>query len=445
MPRRVALVHMPGWPLGEERFLLPGNMLFAAGLLQAADMDVRVLDYSHPEALTRPAAAWQALRAETTWWKRRQASRDFDRILNEWRDAIIEDIVAWGADTILFFADDAPSGKQVRHAADTARKRLPHVQLFACGPGMPMTGTPWIPWQASDFLVSQEAPLAKFGDMDLAEIDLPASLYDSGKFNILPVAPARSGFHGSWDTPAFRGQLTGHLTRHRPGTAIWLEEPTTPRELFELSDRTVLRHPAPIAMVARPRAGISPALANLLRGSGCLVIEIDALTGSQRLLEDVYGVDFSVRDIRDLARTCREAGIRIVLRFSAPCCWDDRHTFAECERLAEQCGCVGVSVAGAESHDSSVGIPGVPSPVDLERHLEAAGIPTGLRGWHIVAATAAGYAGREHRWIRQFRQHLLEGDLESVKSWITTCNRGLSHLSSATDSAVTSRLHAVAN
>ena len=445
MPHRVALVHIPGWPLQELSFLLPGDMVFAAGLLRAAGVRVHLLDYGTPSALAGPAAAWQMLRTEAGWWQRRRAHHKLEVVLKEWRDKVIDEITAWGPDEILFFARDSASWLQARRIAETVHRRLSHIRLSAYGPVMPEHETLWKLWRAAEFSASRNLTLASCSETDGVDIETPACLYDSGKFSILPVAPRHSGFNEDQDAAEFRRKLSRDILRLRPGSAVWLAEDGGLQEWGELSERMIRRQATACSITIRPRSGMPSVMAELLRITGCVAVEIDALTGSQRLLEDVYSADFSVRDTRELARACREAGMRVLLRFASPGCWDDRHTFAECERLAEQCGCTGVSVAGTDSLYTPAPVSGIPLPSALEHYLATAGFPTGVRGWHIIAAVAAGYNGQENRWLRQFRQCLQDGDMDSLKSWIVICNRGLPRLTPAADGAIKGRLEAAAN
>ena len=445
MPHRVTLVHITGWPLEEQIFLLPGEMILAAGLLKTAGIGVQVLDYGTPTALAQPAAAWQILQSEVNWWKRRRAFREFEATLKAWRDSAISEIIDWEPNDILFFAQGKTAWQQVRRMAETIHRYFPHIRVSGCGPGIPPEETLWKLWRPAEFLASRCKTLAGSTKWDMLESEAPACLYDSGKLSILPVVPERTVFHELQDIAEFRRRLSDNMLRFRPGTALWLEKSVGLKECFDLSEQIVRRHSAVLSVTVRPRMGMPPVVAGLLRNIGCLAVEIDALTGSQRLLEDVYGVDFSVRDTRELAHACLDAGMRVLLRFASPSCWDDRHTFAECERLSEQCGCAGVSVAGTDIPNPETAVSGIPRPADLESHLESAGIPTGLRGWHMIAAAAAGYGGRENRWLRHFRQSLREGDIDSLKSWIVICNRGLSRLAPAADTATGARLEAAAN
>ncbi len=75
------------------------------------------------------------------------------------------------------------------------------------------------------------------------------------------------------------------------------------------------------------------AAASALASSGCRSICFSVDTGSQRLLEDFYGRNFSVSEIERVVCAYRKAGIFVTLRCTFPCPMDDYHTRAETLRL----------------------------------------------------------------------------------------------------------------
>jgi len=76
-----------------------------------------------------------------------------------------------------------------------------------------------------------------------------------------------------------------------------------------------------------------PAAAAALTASGCRCICFSVDTGSQRLLEDFYGRNFSVSEIERAVCAYRKAGIFVTLRCTFPCPMDDYHTRSETLRL----------------------------------------------------------------------------------------------------------------
>lgn len=76
-----------------------------------------------------------------------------------------------------------------------------------------------------------------------------------------------------------------------------------------------------------------PAAAAALATSGCQSICFSVDTGSQRLLEDFYGHNFSVSEIERAVCACRKAGAFVTLHCTFPCPMDDYHTRSETMRL----------------------------------------------------------------------------------------------------------------
>jgi len=442
MPQRVALIHVPGWPL-QERSLLPCvEMILAAGLLRASGTAVCMRDYATLSALSEPATAWINSRLEAGWWRRQRASREFHRIWLEWCQKIAGHIAEWGPNEVIFFAADNSAWHTARRVATFLLSLLPHTLIFGHGTRLPVSW-PWKHWRIEDFLNSQQATLSCVLEKISTGDEFLTTFPDEGKFSVVPLDAGRAGLHGPSDAAVFRRWLLNTVIQNCNGSAVWIEEPVPVQELLQLCMSYFRKIPAAHAVTLYPDRNISPATVRILQGAGCRAVEILALSGSQRILEDVYRTNFSVRDVRELAETCRAAGLKVLLRYAAPCCWDDRHTFDEARRLAEQCACSGISVAGDGRNESAE--QGSPSRKNLLAYLENTGIPTELRGWHLVAAEAAGFSGREIWWLNRIRESLECSDIATLHTEIRNVREGLAHISAARQSVAVSRLEAVAN
>lgn len=442
MPQRVALIHVPGWPL-QERSLLPcGEMILTAGLLRASGTTVCMRDYATLSALSEPATAWINSRLEAGWWRRQRASREFHRIWLDWCQKIARHISEWGPNEVIFFAADNSAWHTARRTATFLLQLLPHTQIFGLGIRQPVSW-PWKHWRTDDFLNGQQVSLPCALKNILPDNEFLSILAEEGKFSVVPLGAGQAGLHNPCDAAAFRHWLLRAAVQNRNGLAVWIREPVPAQELLQLCMSYFRRIPAAHAVTLYPDRNISPATVRILQGAGCRAVEILALSGSQRILEDVYRADFSVRDVRELAETCRAAGLKVLLRYAAPCCWDDRHTFDEARRLAEQCACAGISVAGDNCNERAD--QGSPSRKNLLAYLENTGIPTGLRGWHLVAAEAAGFSGREIWWLNRIRESLECSDIATLHTEIRNVREGLAHISAARQSVAVSRLEAVAN
>ncbi len=85
----------------------------------------------------------------------------------------------------------------------------------------------------------------------------------------------------------------------------------------------------------RPGHG-AEGIASLLEASGCCSVDFPLLTGSQRLIEDFFGMTHGVSQSRASLRACRTAGIFTSLELVYPCPMDDYHTRAETVLFLEQ-------------------------------------------------------------------------------------------------------------
>ncbi|HQE83736.1 MAG TPA: hypothetical protein PLM14_12115 [Candidatus Hydrogenedentes bacterium] len=92
--------------------------------------------------------------------------------------------------------------------------------------------------------------------------------------------------------------------------------------------------------VAYSRAGnlasANPALLKVLKASGCVSLSYRVGSGSQRLLRDYFGQNAGVSGIESLLRSCKDAGLIALARFTYPTPADDHHTRAETLRLLER-------------------------------------------------------------------------------------------------------------
>ncbi|MBI1318841.1 MAG: hypothetical protein GC168_07810 [Candidatus Hydrogenedens sp.] len=73
-----------------------------------------------------------------------------------------------------------------------------------------------------------------------------------------------------------------------------------------------------------------------LHASGCRTVSFDIPTGSQRLLEDFYGLNLGVSQIERNLHRCQHAQLHRVVNLTFPCPADDRHTSAETVRLVQR-------------------------------------------------------------------------------------------------------------
>ena len=201
---------------------------------------------------------------------------------------------------------------------------------------------------------------------DLAS--LPQAAYDAdtypglkgtGKIKVYTIEMSRGLPRPGYNAPLLPG-LTPLVRAKRPATLhkeLMAVHETTGARAFHFSGRgapsalqdglavLLTTHPFDIlysrsAAVAR----LDPARLPLLAASGCCAIDFQADTGSQRLLEDFYGNDFSVTLLEGALRACRNSGFYTAVHLTFPCPQDDRHTQAETLRIINRCRPDAVSI-----------------------------------------------------------------------------------------------------
>ena len=74
-----------------------------------------------------------------------------------------------------------------------------------------------------------------------------------------------------------------------------------------------------------------------LAHSGCRAVNFSLLTGSQRLLSDFYGEDWTISEAEAGLRACRASGLYVHTDFVFPCPADDYHSRSETFRLLRRC------------------------------------------------------------------------------------------------------------
>lgn len=78
-------------------------------------------------------------------------------------------------------------------------------------------------------------------------------------------------------------------------------------------------------------------LLSALAASGCRALGFSLLTGSQRLLSDFYGENWTISEVETCFRACRLLNFHRHARFVFPCPADDYHSRAETFRLLRRC------------------------------------------------------------------------------------------------------------
>lgn len=179
----------------------------------------------------------------------------------------------------------------------------------------------------------------------------PASA-TSGKVHLYTLEMSRGLPRPGYGMPD--GPLPGLAVRGKPPAALHDEIMALHRNAgaraFHLCGRgasagtqdalAVLLSAHPLGILYSRSAGVArfeTARLPVLAASGCCAVDFQVDTGSQRLIEDFYGHDFSVTPMEAVLRACRAAGIYTAVHLTFPCPQDDAHTQAETLRILRRC------------------------------------------------------------------------------------------------------------
>ncbi len=184
------------------------------------------------------------------------------------------------------------------------------------------------------------------------------------------------------------------------------------------------------AVTAKTRLG-------LLSASGCAAVDLPIFTGSQRLLDTHYHLNFTVTQVERLARAARFAGLFTSMHFTFPCSDDDYHTEDETVRIIRR------STPGSTviSHLPSQGTPdggllalefgpfrrrararARQQTIELEKKVRELNIAVGIDAATALVAGLAGYRGRETAFVEVAGLQLLSGDTTGLAETIEQVN-----------------------
>jgi len=132
-------------------------------------------------------------------------------------------------------------------------------------------------------------------------------------------------------------EMDGLRASHRGVNAFHVSAGTTDHEAVEhLSYELRGRSRTPFYSRTCSMEVVDTITPQALYASGCRSIGFDVPTGSQRLIEDFYGLNLGVSQIERNLQRCQRAQLQRVVNFTFPCPSDDRHTAAETVRLIKR-------------------------------------------------------------------------------------------------------------
>ena len=208
-------------------------------------------------------------------------------------------------------------------------------------------------------------------------------------------------------------------------------------------------------------ANAVPALFSGLKRAGCVAVEFQLDTGSQRLLDNMYGRGLKVSYAEKVAAAAHEHGLGVHMRLTFPTPEDDYHTRAETLRILSRTRPQGAPVDLPEIAETSdwqrdegaygfrnSGLPGgatFPLPADrwrtpggnlgpyspsqavqqvdtLRSDIESMGISTILSAKRTLMAEVAGAGLRPAAFAASFIEALGTGDMDWVRAMVARIN-----------------------
>ncbi|MCP4640136.1 MAG: hypothetical protein GY851_06880 [bacterium] len=322
-------------------------------------------------------------------------------------------------------------------------------------------------------------------------VDTYPALKGDGKLKLFTVEDSRGAWGasnalptsgtGHEDAPRHRVKPVsnvcdevGHMMAHHGAQVFRMSGPATPPEHVASVASALMTHGLRVVYSRTGHMGFgSPgqdpqALMRHLADSGCIAMDFDVATGSQRLLEDHYGRDTCVTEIETVLRASRKAGMFTGVRLTYPCPDDDYHTRAETVRMLlrtkPHAACVSLPDVlpgstwyhrallhgygiNAKHHFARALRCGAQFPLprdrwrttpftigrlsagqiissqeDLIRDIEERGISAQYSSALPLLACMTGHARTPRALVHDLRMQLVTGDVAAVADWVTRFN-----------------------
>lgn len=385
-----ALVYCPGSPFTLAPLFPQAELAHAARILEDAGQRPMVYDFGAPAFLQRlyPAelrgwlekeGAWKALRGRR---RRRTLNQACERQLGAATREAAATVARDDPAFVVLWMPSRSCAQAAFHMAAWLRRDRPRRPIFAAGPWavaheaalkeadsvfttvLPESLPPLDDGKEfSRRAVSADEwrmPLSIFGEAKRSPGALKEgagyaphvypALHEGHKLPMfsLPVTTATGGEQrGPLTVSALErlGDEAAGITRVTGSRAFWAElslEGTAHTEV--LADMLETRIPG-MMLACRVTPGATERDASLSRTGLLAALGLNLYSGSQRLIEDIYGLAFSVNETIALIRGCQQAGIPTAAHFQFPSAWDDYHTRAETVRLVGCAGPAGVTLA----------------------------------------------------------------------------------------------------
>ncbi len=184
-------------------------------------------------------------------------------------------------------------------------------------------------------------------------------------------------------------------------------------------------------------ARTSKARMGLMSSAGCVAVDVDLGSGSQRLLDTFYRRDFTVTEAERLMRASRFAGIFTAAHITYPCVEDDYHTEDETVRLIRRANPSSVVVsANAPAPAAAKGLlaqefgpfrrhlraRALKRAAALKEKIRELSIPLDIDAHTALLSGLAGFRGREVEFTELAGLQMLSGDATGLAETIERIN-----------------------
>ena len=466
MISKTVLVYVPGWPLRLDSFLPKADLARLAAREISLGRDALILDFGTPTALERfseelDAHARRMERASSggglEWLRSWNQRGRLAAVRGKWHRDLAAEIAEERPGKVVYLTETREEYREARSVAAQLHEVHPSALQTVCG-------------AHADGHVSHVAG----GDGLFEGVehvaapgpDAPLPVYDPAVYPALYAGDKLHQFTVSGNARRVAAEM-GQCQRLVPSRAFHVEDRGGMAAARDLASEVMgARLEVWYSRRLRPVQG-AEGIASLLEASGCRCADFPLLSGSQRLIEDFFGMTHGVSAARASLRACRAAGIFTSLELVYPCPWDDHHTRAETLLFMEQTLPDAVKVrfpelryggrwtaapkdfgfevtAGslarwAVAGDAPQFVPG-PSPRPYKMRGGAAardeseqdallaeaktrGAAPDMTAQEALLAKVAGWEGREGAWKHAINRALATGDFAGLADHITQFNR----------------------
>ena len=328
MISKTVLVYVPGWPLRWESFLPKAHLARLAACEIALGREAEIFDYGTPSSLecfTDHLGAYveqmtrSAGNGRLGWLRTRNARGRLLAVCGKWHRELAVQIVESRAGKIVYFADTRDEYREARSVAAIVGSLLPDAVQTICG----AHASGYVPYVAGGANVFEGVE-----HLGMPAPDVPLPEYDPSVYPALYAGGKLHQFTVSGNAKRVVAEIS-HCQRFVPARTFHVEDRGGLASARDLASEIMgSRVDAWYSRRLRPGNG-AEGIARLLEASGCRCIDFPLMSGSQRLIEDYFGLSHGVSQARASLRACRAAGIFASLGLVYPCPFDDRHTCAE--------------------------------------------------------------------------------------------------------------------